>query len=37
MAAMFTPRGNILGDLNKQQWYKTFLLAKGYGQASATV
>ena len=37
MAAMFTQRGNILGDLNKQQWYKTFLLAKGYGQASATV
>ena len=37
MAAMFTQRGNILGDLNKQEWYKTFLLAKGYGQAAATV
>ena len=37
MAAMFTQRGNILGNLDKQQWYKTFLLAKGYGQASATV
>ena len=37
MASMFTQRGNILGDLDKQQWYKTFLLAKGYGQASATV
>ncbi len=37
MAAMFTQKGNLLGELDKQKWYKTFLLAKGYGQAAATV
>jgi len=37
MAAMFGQRAGLLGKLDQTYWYKNFLAAKGYGQASKTV
>tara|TARA_R110001592_G_scaffold99840_1_gene284040 strand:- start:498 stop:5012 length:4515 start_codon:yes stop_codon:yes gene_type:complete len=37
MAAMFGQRAGLIGKLDQTYWYKNFLAAKGYGQASKTV
>ena len=37
MAAMFGERAGLIGGLDQMNWYKSFLAAKGYGQASKTV
>ena len=37
MAMMFGERQGLIGQLDKTNWYKSFLALKGYGQASKTV
>ena len=37
MAAMFGERQGLIGQLDKTNWYKSFLAFKGYGQANKTV